>query len=174
VNCAAIPESLVESELFGVEKGAFTGAVTSRPGRFELADRGTLFLDEVGTLSLAAQGKLLRALQVREVERVGGTKPISVDVRVIAATNVDMREEIREGRFREDLFFRLNVFPIRIPPLRERRDDIPLLMETFVQRYAARHKRNTTGFSPRAVEALLARKHTRARKRDRAWRHPGA
>ena len=156
LNCAAIPESLVESELFGVEKGAFTGAVTSRPGRFELADRGTLFLDEVGTLSLAAQGKLLRALQVREVERVGGTKPIPVDVRVIAATNVDMREEVREGRFREDLFFRLNVFPIRIPPLRERRDDIPLLMETFVQRYATRHKRNTTGFSPRAVEALLS------------------
>lgn len=156
LNCAAIPESLVESELFGVEKGAFTGAVTSRPGRFELADRGTLFLDEVGTLSLAAQGKLLRALQVREVERVGGTKPIPIDVRVVAATNVDMREEVREGRFREDLFFRLNVFPIRVPPLRERRDDIPLLMETFVQRYASRHKRYTTGFTPRAVEALLS------------------
>jgi two-component system response regulator HydG len=156
VNCAAIPENLVESELFGVEKGAYTGAVTSRPGRFELADKGTLFLDEVGTLSLFAQGKLLRALQEREIERVGGTVTKRVDVRVIAATNVDMREEIRAGRFREDLFFRLNVFPIRIPPLRERRDDIPLLMEMFVQRFAVRYKRSLTGFTPRAVEALLS------------------
>lgn len=156
VNCAAIPENLVESELFGVEKGAFTGAVTSRKGRFELADKGTLFLDEVGTLSLSAQGKLLRALQEREIERVGGTETKRVDVRVIAATNEDMRQAVRDGRFREDLFFRLNVFPIRIPPLRERRDDIPLLMETFFQRYSSRHKRNMTGFTSRAVEALLS------------------
>lgn len=156
VNCAAIPENLVESELFGVEKGAYTGAVTSRPGRFELADKGTLFLDEVGTLSLAAQGKLLRALQEREVERVGSTATKRVDVRVIAATNVDMREEIRAGRFREDLYFRLNVFPIRIPPLRERRDDIPLLMEALLQRYCTRHRRTLTGFTSKAVEALLS------------------
>jgi two-component system, NtrC family, response regulator HydG len=156
VNCAAIPENLLESELFGVEKGAYTGAVTSRSGRFELADKGTLFLDEVGTLSLAAQGKLLRALQEREIERVGSTSTKRVDVRVIAATNVELREEIRAGRFREDLFFRLNVFPIRIPPLRERRDDIPLLMESLVQRYSTRHRRNLTGFTSRAVEALLS------------------
>ena len=156
LNCAAIPENLVESELFGVEKGAFTGAVTSRQGRFELAHRGTLFLDEVGTLSLSAQGKLLRALQEREIERVGGTATKRVDVRVIAATNVDMREEVKASRFREDLFFRLNVFPIRIPPLRERRDDIPLLLETFFQRYTTRHKRKITGFTSRAVEALLS------------------
>jgi two-component system, NtrC family, response regulator HydG len=156
VNCAAIPENLVESELFGVEKGAFTGAVVSRAGRFELADKGTLFLDEVGTLSLFAQGKLLRVLQEREIERVGSTTTKRVDVRVIAATNVDMREEIRTGRFREDLFFRLNVFPIRIPPLRERRDDIPLLMEALVHRYTLRHRRNLTGFTSSAVDALLS------------------
>jgi DNA-binding NtrC family response regulator/predicted hydrocarbon binding protein len=156
VNCAAIPENLVESELFGVEKGAFTGAVVSRAGRFELADKGTLFLDEIGTLSLFAQGKLLRVLQEREIERVGSTTTKRIDVRVIAAANVDMREEIRAGRFREDLYFRLNVFPIRIPPLRERRDDIPLLMEALVHRYTVRHRRNLTGFTSRAVDALLS------------------
>ena len=156
VNCAAIPDNLVESELFGVEKGAFTGAVTSRPGRFELANNGTLFLDEVGTLSLAAQGKLLRVLQEKEIERVGGTSTKKVNVRVVAATNVDMHEEVKEGRFREDLFFRLNIFPIRIPPLRERRDDIPLLMETFLQRFVKAHERDVTGFSQKAVEAMLS------------------
>lgn len=156
VNCAAIPDNLVESELFGVEKGAFTGAVTSRPGRFELANNGTLFLDEVGTLSLAAQGKLLRALQEKEIERVGGTNTRKVNVRVVAATNVDMHEEVKEGRFREDLFFRLNVFPIRIPPLRERRDDIPLLMEIFLTRFVKTHELNVTGFTPKAVEAMLS------------------
>ncbi len=156
VNCAAIPENLVESELFGVEKGAFTGAITSRPGRFELAHNGTLFLDEVGTLSLAAQGKLLRVLQEKEIERVGGTATKKVNVRVVAATNVDMHEEVKEGRFREDLFFRLNIFPIRIPPLRERRDDIPLLMETFLHRFVKAHERHVTGFTPKAVEAMLS------------------
>lgn len=156
VNCAAIPDNLVESELFGVEKGAFTGAVTSRPGRFELANNGTLFLDEVGTLSLAAQGKLLRALQEKEIERVGGTSTKKVNVRVVAATNVDMHEEVKAGRFREDLFFRLNIFPIRIPPLRERRDDVPLLMETFLQRFVKTHERQVTGFTPKAVEAMLS------------------
>ena len=156
VNCAAIPENLIESELFGVEKGAFTGAVTSRPGRFELANNGTIFLDEAGTLSLASQGKLLRALQEKEIERVGSTTTKRINVRVIAATNVDLHKEVKEGRFREDLFFRLNVFPIRIPPLRERRDDIPLLMDTFLKRYIKTHQKAVTGFTSKAIEALLS------------------
>jgi transcriptional regulator with GAF, ATPase, and Fis domain len=155
INCAAIPENLVESELFGVERGAFTGAVQSRPGRFERADGGTLFLDEIGSLNLAAQGKLLRALQEREIERIGDIRSRKVDVRVLAATNVDLQAEVKAGRFREDLLFRLNVFPIRIPPLRERRDDIPVLMSHFLTRFAAQHERNVTGFSERAVGALL-------------------
>jgi two-component system response regulator HydG len=155
VNCAAIPETLIESELFGVERGAFTGASQSRPGRFERADGGTLFLDEIATLSLVSQGKLLRALQEGEVERVGGTRVIEVDVRVIAATNVDLQAEVRAGRFREDLFYRLNVYPIHLPPLRERRDDVPLLMEHFLRREAHRHGRHPTGFTPRAVRAML-------------------
>ncbi|MBI5716944.1 MAG: sigma-54-dependent Fis family transcriptional regulator [Burkholderiales bacterium] len=155
VNCAAIPETLIESELFGVERGAFTGASTSRPGRFERADGGTLFLDEIATLSLVSQGKLLRALQEGELERVGGTRTLKVDVRVVAATNVDLQAEVKAGRFREDLFFRLNVFPIHLPPLRERRDDIPLLMNHFLRREAARHGRHVTGFTARAVRALL-------------------
>ncbi len=155
VNCAAIPETLVESELFGVERGAFTGASHSRPGRFERADGGTLFLDEIGTLSLPSQGKLLRALQEGELERVGGTRTLKVDVRLVAATNVDLQAEVRAGRFREDLFYRLNVYPIHLPPLRERRDDIPMLMNHFLRREAARHGRRVTGFAPRAVRALL-------------------
>lgn len=155
INCAAIPDTLVEAELFGVEKGAYTGAVQSRAGRFERADGGTLFLDEISSLSLIAQGKLLRALQEGESERVGGTRVIKTDVRVIAASNVDLREEVRAGRFREDLFFRLNVYPIHIPPLRERRDDIPLLLNYFLQGYNARHGRKAKGFSSRAVRALL-------------------
>lgn len=155
VNCAAIPETLIESELFGVERGAFTGASQSRPGRFERASGGTLFLDEIGSMSLVAQGKLLRVLQEGEVERVGGVKNIKVSVRVVAATNVNLREEIRLGRFREDLFFRLNVFPIHLPPLRERRDDIPLLMSYFMRHYGEKHKRRLTGFTARAVDALL-------------------
>ncbi|GJI86958.1 sigma-54-dependent Fis family transcriptional regulator [Rugamonas sp. R1(2021)] len=155
VNCAAIPETLIESELFGVERGAFTGASQSRPGRFERASGGTLFLDEIGTLSLVAQGKLLRALQEGEIERVGGVRSVKVDVRLVAATNVDLREEIRQGRFREDLFFRLNVFPIHLPPLRDRRDDIPLLMGYFMRHYGQKHQRRVTGFTARAVDALL-------------------
>jgi two-component system, NtrC family, response regulator HydG len=156
LNCAAIPDPLVESELFGVERGAFTGAANSRPGRFERADGGTLFLDEIGTLSTMGQGKLLRALQEREIERVGGTHTRKIDVRVIAATNVDLREEGRAGRFREDLFFRLNVFPIRIPPLRERREDIPLLMNHFLVKFTQRHGRRLAGFTPRALDAMLS------------------
>ncbi|MYM34446.1 AAA family ATPase [Duganella sp. FT94W] len=155
VNCAAIPETLIESELFGVERGAYTGASHSRPGRFERASGGTLFLDEIGTLSLVAQGKLLRALQEGEIERVGGVRSVKVDVRLVAATNVDLREEIRQGRFREDLFFRLNVFPIHLPPLRDRRDDIPLLMGYFMRHYGQKHQRRVTGFTARAVDALL-------------------
>jgi two-component system response regulator HydG len=155
VNCAAIPEALVESELFGVERGAFTGASVSRPGRFERADGGTLFLDEIGTLSLVSQGKLLRALQEGEVERVGGTRTIKVDVRVVAATNVDLQAEVQAGRFREDLFYRLNVFPVHLPPLRDRRDDVPLLMSHFLKREAQRHGRQVPGFTTRAVRAML-------------------
>jgi two-component system, NtrC family, response regulator HydG len=155
VNCAAIPESLVESELFGVERGAFTGATVSRAGRFERADGGTLFLDEVATLSLVSQGKLLRALQQGEIERIGGSRTVRVDVRVIAATNVDLRAEVHAGRFREDLFYRLDVYPIHLPPLRERREDIPLLMSHFLHVYGRTHGRKLLGYSPRAVKAML-------------------
>ena len=155
INCAAIPETLVESELFGVERGAYTGAGTSRPGRFERAHGGTLFLDEIGTLSLVAQGKLLRALQEGEVERVGGTRTVRVDVRLVAATNVDLRQAVREGSFREDLFYRLNVFPIHLPPLRDRRDDIPLLMSHFLAHYQRKHQRQVPGFSQAAVKAMF-------------------
>lgn len=155
LNCATLPENLVEAELFGVERGAFTGAERSRPGRFERAHGGTLFLDEIGTLSLHAQSKILRALQEGEIERVGGTASIQVDVRVIAATNLDLRKEVEAGRFREDLFYRLNVFPIHLPPLRERREDIPLLMSYFLRRFSQRHGRQLTGFSMRLVNALL-------------------
>jgi two-component system response regulator HydG len=156
VNCAAIPENLVESELFGVEKGAFTGATASREGRFERANGGTLFLDEIGIMNLTAQGKLLRALQEREIERVGDTRVRHIDVRVVAATNLDLKAEVRAGRFREDLFYRLNVFPVKVPPLRERREDIPVLMNHFLRKFSARHRRDVTGFTPRAINALLS------------------
>jgi DNA-binding NtrC family response regulator/predicted hydrocarbon binding protein len=155
INCAAIPDTLMEAELFGVDKGAFTGASVARSGRFERAQNGTLFLDEIASLSAVAQGKLLRALQEREIERVGGTRVIKVDVRVVAATNVDLRKEVEAGRFRQDLFFRLNVFPIDLPPLRERRDDIPLLMDHFLRIYSREHNVTPRGFTRRAVEALL-------------------
>ncbi len=155
VNCAAIPDNLLESELFGVDKGAYTGAIESRAGRFERADTGTIFLDEIGTLSLAAQGKLLRVLQEHQVERVGGKKTIDIDIRVIAATNVNLKEKVKEGHFREDLYFRLNVFPIHIPPLRERKADIPLLINHFLKKYGTSYKKNITGFTSRAINGFL-------------------
>lgn len=155
VNCAAIPDTLLESELFGVVKGAYSNATASRPGRFEIADGGSLFLDEVATLSPSAQGKLLRVLQTGEFERLGSTQTVRTDVRLIAATNEDLELAVREGRFREDLYYRLKVFPIRIPPLRERRDDIPLLVESLLQRFSSRHGRNVKGVTPRGMHALL-------------------
>ena len=154
INCAAIPENLQESELFGYEKGAFTGADSPKLGRFELADKGTLFLDEVGDLSLPTQAKLLRALQEGTLERVGGTKSIHVDVRLVAATNQDLVKATDERRFREDLFYRLHVFPIHLPPLRERPEDIPLLAERFVNRYALEMKKPVKGISSQALPLL--------------------
>jgi Nif-specific regulatory protein len=142
LNCAALPETLLESELFGHEKGAFTGAVKTRRGRFELADNGTLFLDEIGDMSLAMQVKLLRVLQERNFERVGGHRPISVDVRIIAATNVDLEEAVRHRHFREDLYYRLHVVPIVLPSLRERREDIPSLVGYFLARFNAENRKH--------------------------------
>ena len=154
VNCAAIPEELIESELFGVEKGAFTGAHQSKPGRFERAHGGTLFLDEVGELSPAAQAKLLRVLQDGEFERVGDTRSRTADVRLVAATNRDLHADVEAGGFRRDLFFRLNTFPVPIPPLRERFEDIPLLTERFLGRFIARHGRRGLQIDPAAEAAL--------------------
>jgi len=154
VNCAAIPSSLIASELFGHEKGAFTGAFQRRLGRFESADGGTIFLDEVGELPPEMQSALLRVLQEREFERVGGNRPIHVDVRVLAATNRDLDAALEEGAFRKDLFYRLNVFPIDVPPLRERADDIPLLVEYLVDRYATRMGKRFRSISVRTLQLL--------------------
>ncbi len=156
INCAAIPRELLESELFGHERGAFTGASTRKPGKFELADKGTVFLDEISELDTALQAKLLRVLQDQIIERVGGTAQIQVDVRIIAATNADLKRRVENGRFREDLFYRLNVFPIEIPPLRERREDIPLLAEHFVKKYAREMKVKEKRISPKAMEILMS------------------
>src|SRR5690606_19678790 len=154
VNCAALAPGVLESELFGHEKGAFTGAVARRPGRFELADGGTLFLDEVGDLPMEVQIKLLRALQEREFERVGGTETISVDVRVISATNRDLEAMIDTGAFREDLYYRLNVFPIHLPALRERTGDIPILVDHFIGKFARSAGKRVSGCTPEAMEKL--------------------
>jgi two-component system response regulator AtoC len=156
INCAAIPKTLMESELFGYEKGAFTGAVGSKPGRFELAHGGTLFLDEIGEIPVEMQVKLLRVLQESEFERVGGIKTIKVDVRLLTATNRDLATEIVSGSFREDLYYRLNVVPIHLPSLRERRQDIPLLVDHFITRFNERLKKQITGIDPEAVERLMA------------------
>jgi transcriptional regulator with GAF, ATPase, and Fis domain len=154
VNCAALPEQLIESELFGVEKGAYSGAHQSRPGRFERAHRGTLFLDEVGELSASAQAKLLRVLQEGEIERIGDSHTRKVDVRVIAATNVDLQQAVEDGRFRRDLFYRLNIYPVSIPPLRERAEDIPLLVQRFIDKLSARHAKKVIGVTDKAMHAL--------------------
>lgn len=156
VNCAAIPEQLMEAELFGVERGAYTGAGEARPGRFQAADGGTLFLDEIGSLPMTAQGKLLRVIQTGEFEALGSVATRKVDVRIIAATNENLWKAVSEGRFREDLFYRLNVFPIQIPPLRERRDDIPLLLEHLLRKYSTRHGRRIQGVTRQALQIILA------------------
>ncbi|MBC7692740.1 MAG: sigma-54-dependent Fis family transcriptional regulator, partial [Methylotenera sp.] len=156
INCAAIPATLIETELFGYERGAFTGAVTSKPGRFELAHEGTLFLDEVAEMPLEMQVKLLRVLQEQEFERVGGVTTLRVDVRIITATNKDLDAEVKAGRFREDLFYRLNVVPICLPALRERRDDIDALIRYFLQQFNVKLGRAITSIEPRCLDALRA------------------
>ena len=175
VNCAAIPSELIESELFGHMKGSFTGAIADRAGKFEQADGGTLFLDEIGDMSLAAQAKVLRVLQDGVVTRIGGAKPIEVDVRVLAATNKNLEAEIAEGRFREDLFYRLNVVPIHVPPLRERREDIPLLVAHFVGVLTQPRGRGAARDRARgrraAVAARVAGQRARAAQHDRAFAH---
>ena len=155
IDCASLPSDLLESELFGHEKGAFTGAITQKIGKFELADKGTLFLDEIGNLTLATQVKLLRFLQEKKIERVGGTKPIELDVRIIAATSLDLEKAVKEGSFREDLYYRLNVVTIPLPPLRERRDDIPLLVEHFLQKYESESKGKVKHIPPGAMDLLM-------------------
>jgi transcriptional regulator with PAS, ATPase and Fis domain len=154
VNCAALPHELIESELFGAEKGAYTGAGAARAGRFERADGGTLFLDELGDLPLAAQAKLLRVLQNGEVERLGSTQVRKVDVRVVAATNVDLAAAVETGRFRRDLMYRLNVYPIAIPPLRERIDDIEVLANHLLKKFMAQHNKRVTGITDRALDTM--------------------
>ncbi len=155
INCAAIPKDLMENELFGHEKGAFTGAIDIKPGKFELANGGTLFLDEVGDMEMALQAKLLRVMDQREIERVGGTRSIKVDVRIVAASNKNLEKQVREGKFREDLYFRLNVFPIQVPPLRERREDIPILVRFFVKYFAAQFGKGEPSISEDVFSFLM-------------------
>ncbi|MDP3112594.1 MAG: sigma-54 dependent transcriptional regulator [Thermodesulfovibrionales bacterium] len=154
VNCAAIPQELIESEMFGHEKGSFTGAFEKKNGKFELADKGTLYLDEIGDMSLQTQAKVLRVIETQEFQRVGGNKNITVDVRIIAATNKDLREEVKKGNFREDLYFRLNVIPLFIPPLRERKEDIPLLVEYFLEALGAEYGKHAKKIIPETLESL--------------------
>lgn len=155
VNCAAIPETLLESELFGYEKGAFTGAYQRKAGKFELANKGTIFLDEIGDIPVVLQSKLLRVIQEKEIERLGGVQSVKVDVRIIAATNRNLDEEVKKGTFREDLFYRLNVVNILIPPLRERKEDVPLLIDFFLKKYNSKHKKNVKGLTREARDVLV-------------------
>ena len=155
VSCAALPESLLESELFGHERGAFTGAVAQRKGRFELAHRGTLFLDEIGEISANMQVHLLRVLEEKQITRVGGTEPVKVDTRLVSATNKDLKMAVKEGRFREDLYYRLNVVTIELPPLRERREDIPLLAQHFLAKFAVENQKEVSAFSPEAMDFIM-------------------
>jgi two-component system response regulator FlrC len=165
VNCAAIPDNLLESELFGFEKGAFTGASEKKIGKFELAHEGTILLDEIGEMSAVLQAKLLRVLQEREIDRIGGKKPVPVDVRVIATTNRDLKKEIQEGRFREDLYYRLSVFPVNLPPLRERTEDIDILSSHFVRKFSSKLNKNVSGFTDEA-KALLGTRTWRGNIRE--------
>ena len=169
VSCAALPETLLEAELFGYEKGAFTGAVARRKGRFEVAHRGTLFLDEVGEMTLTTQVKLLRVLQENVIERLGGNEPIQVDVRIIAATNADLPAMVAEGSFREDLFYRLNVINLELPPLRHRGEDVVLLANFFLQKYNEKNSKELAGFTPAALEVLAG---TPGRATCGNWRTP--
>src|SRR5947208_16572063 len=155
VNCGAIPETLLETELFGHEKGAFTSAITSHVGRFERGQDGTIFLDEIADMSLSMQVKLLRVLQERVIERVGGNKPIDVNARVVAATNKDLKRAVADGRFREDLYYRLNVIAVHVPPLRDRKEDIPLLVDHFLSRFREKNHRQVTGTTRAALDALV-------------------
>ena len=155
VNCAALPETLLESELFGHEKGAFTGAVSRRQGRFHLAHKGSILLDEIAEMSMATQSKILRVLQEREFEPIGSSETVKVDTRIITATNKNLEEEVRANRFREDLYYRINVVNLTVPSLRERRDDIPLLVDFFLKRYAKKNHRNLKGFTPKAMDLLM-------------------
>lgn len=155
INCAAIPETLIESELFGHEKGAFTNAIEKKLGRFEVANEGTLFLDEIGELSLMTQAKILRFLEEKEFNRVGGSKTIKVDVRLITATNKDLPQLVKKGQFREDLYYRINVVPVILPPLRERREDIPLLIDHFIKRYSEENQKRVKGVSKEALEVIV-------------------
>ncbi len=158
VNCAAIPDNLLESELFGFEKGAFTGANEKKIGKFELADGGTILLDEIGEMSSTLQAKLLRVLQEKEIDRIGGKHPLPVDVRVVATTNRDLQEEIEDGKFREDLYFRLSVFPLQLPPLRERPEDIRYISEHYANKFSLELNKTVTGFTEEAVDFLATRK----------------
>jgi len=155
INCSALPETLLESELFGHEKGSFTGALFRKKGKFEIANHGTILLDEISEMDIKLQSKLLRVLQEREIDRIGGTSPISIDVRVIATTNLDINKQLKDGKFREDLFYRLNVIPFHLPPLSERKDDIPLLANYFIEKYNRIDKRTVKGLTEEATQALM-------------------